>query len=179
MNCFLIVWSSAVGAKNVNMAFRKYMERGSAIVDVASCAAYDLPDIAVHHGVFELAEYHEDEFVQKMLSEVGYARKNQPGLAYRLSKTFVVWYAKKCAFAYGKDGIRVASVSPGLIDTETGALEAEHAAHMIENSAEHRMGTPDEIGFALAAIADERNSFLAGVDVIVDGGGLNGKQFLT
>lgn len=41
------------------------------------------------------------------------------------------------------------------------------------------MGTPEEIGFALAAIADERNSFLAGVDVIVDGGGLNGKQFLT
>ena len=105
MNCFLIVWSSAVGAKNVNMAFRKYMERGSAIVDVASSAAYDLPDIAVHHGVFELAEYYEDEFVQKMLSEVGYARKNQPGLAYRLSKTFVVWYSKKCAFAYGKDGI--------------------------------------------------------------------------
>ena len=81
MNCFLIVWSSAVGAKNVNMAFRKYMERGSAILDVASCAAYDLPDIAMHHGVFELAEYHEDEFVQKTLSEVGYARKNQPGLA--------------------------------------------------------------------------------------------------
>ena len=103
--CTSSICINAVGAKNVNMEFRKYMERGSAIVDVASCAAYDLPDIAVHHGVFELSEYHEDEFVQKMLSEVGYARKNQPGLAYRLSKTFVVWYSKKCAFAYGKDGI--------------------------------------------------------------------------
>ncbi len=69
------------------------------------------------------------------------------------------------------------SVSPGLIDTDTGAIEAEHAAHMIENSAEHRMGTPEEVGFALATIADERNSFLCGVNVIVDGGGTNGKNF--
>ncbi|MCR5826636.1 MAG: SDR family oxidoreductase [Oscillospiraceae bacterium] len=168
---------NAVGTKNVNMEFRKYLERGSVIVDMASCAAYDLPDIAVHRGAYELAEYQEDAFVQKLLSETGYARKDQPGLAYKLSKRFVIWYAQKCAYAYGKDGIRVVSVSPGLIATETGALEAEHAAHMIENSAEHRMGTPEEVGFALATIADERNGFLAGVDVIVDGGGTNGKQF--
>lgn len=40
-----------------------------------------------------------------------------------------------------------------------------------------RMGTPDELGFAIATVADERNGYLAGVDVLVDGGSTNGKRF--
>ena len=39
------------------------------------------------------------------------------------------------------------------------------------------MGTPDELGFAIATVADERNGYLAGVDVLVDGGSTNGKSF--
>ena len=39
------------------------------------------------------------------------------------------------------------------------------------------MGTPDEPGFAIASVADERNGYLAGVDVLVDGGCTNGKNF--
>ena len=39
------------------------------------------------------------------------------------------------------------------------------------------MGTPDELGFAIATVADERNGYLAGVDVLVDGGSTNGKAF--
>ena len=40
------------------------------------------------------------------------------GFAYSLSKNFVVWYAQKCAFEYGLKGIRVVSLSPGLIATD-------------------------------------------------------------
>ena len=31
--------------------------------------------------------------------------------------------------------------------------------------------------FAIATVADERNGYLAGVDVLVDGGSTNGKAF--
>ncbi len=44
-------------------------------------------------------------------------------------------------------------------------------------AAEKRMGTPEELGFAIATVADERNGYLAGVDVLVDGGSTNGKNF--
>ena len=40
------------------------------------------------------------------------------------------------------------------------------------------MGTPEELGYALATVADERNGYLAGVDVLVDGGSVNGKNYL-
>ena len=34
------------------------------------------------------------------------------------------------------------------------------------------------MGFALATVADERNGYLAGVDVLVDGGSVIGKKFV-
>ncbi len=40
------------------------------------------------------------------------------------------------------------------------------------------MGKPEELGFAIASVADERNGYLAGVDILCDGGATNGKNFL-
>jgi hypothetical protein len=40
------------------------------------------------------------------------------------------------------------------------------------------MGKPEELGYAIATVADERNGYLAGVDVLVDGGSVNGKNFI-
>ena len=85
---------------------------------------------------------------------------NKSGMAYVLSKNFVVWYAQKCAHEYAQKGIRVVSVSPGLIGTGMGTQEVEKsdfAKQMIERTCEHRMGRPEELGFAIATIADERN----------------------
>ena len=170
---------NAVGTKNVNMEFFKYMEKGSVIVDVASNSAYSLPAILIQHGTYKLAEYEEDEFVKKMLGETAMARGayEKAGMAYALSKNYVIWYAQKCAFEYGKKGIRVCSVSPGLIDTDMGNLEKEQGAKLISYSAEERMGTADELGFTIAMIANVRSGYLAGTDVLIDGGSTNGKNF--
>ena len=67
-------------------------------------------------------------------------------------------------------GIRIASLSPGLIATDMGNLEAKDGGMLIPFAAEKRMGKPEELGFAIATVADERNGYLAGVDVLVDGG---------
>lgn len=172
-----IVRVNAVGTKNVNMEFRKYMDEGGVIVDIASCSAYLLPEIAIQRDVYALAEYQEDEFVKRVMREIGLTFYEKNGFASEVSKCFVIWYAQKCAFEYAKDGIRVVSVSPGLVATETGIKEAAHAGKLAEHSAEGRIGTPEEVGFAIASVADERNSFLAGVDIVVDGGAMNGKRF--
>ena len=40
------------------------------------------------------------------------------------------------------------------------------------------MGRVEELGFAIAALADERNGYLAGVDILCNGGSTTGqKQF--
>ena len=45
---------------------------------------------------------------------------------------------------------------------------------MLVFSCENRMGTPEELGFAIATLADERNGYLAGVDILCDGGTIRG-----
>ena len=44
-----------------------------------------------------------------------------------------------------------------------GRLEAKEGGSLIGFSCEERMGKPEELGFALAMVADERNGYLAGV----------------
>ena len=105
---------------------------------------------------------------------------NKAGMAYTMSKNFVVWYAKKCAHEYASKGIRVVSVSPGLVETDMGTKEVERAdfaKKMAEATCGHRMGKAHELGFAIATIADERNGYLSGVDVLIDGGASSGKRF--
>lgn len=129
-------------------------------------------------SVRALAETDEELFLKKLLkkSSLPKGEYERSGFAYAMFKNFVVWYAAKCAFDYGKHGIRVVSLSPGLIATDMGNLEAGEGGSLIGYSAEERMGTPEELGFALATVADERNGYLTGVDILCDGGSTNGKK---
>ena len=64
-----IIRVNAVGTKNVNMEFYKYMNEGGVIVDVASSSAYQAPKLLVKHQIYEKAEYEEDDFVKLMTGE--------------------------------------------------------------------------------------------------------------
>ena len=171
---------NALGTVYMNQEFSKVMNPGSVIVDVSSNSAYILPSFIIPKKAYALAETDEEKFLKKLIKRSGLAKGEyqQKGFAYSLSKNFVIWYAKKCAFEYGKKGIRVVSLSPGLIATDMGNLEKEDGGMLIPFSAEERMGKPEELGYALATVADERNGYLAGVDVLCDGGSTNGmKEF--
>lgn len=169
---------NALGTVYVNQEFARYMEAGSVIVDISSNSAYALPKFLISKKIYALAETDEALFIKKILkrSKLAKGEYEQKGMTYAYSKNFVVWYARKCAFEYGKKGIRVVSFSPGLIDTDMGNLEKEEGGALIARTAEKRMGTAEELGFAIASVADERNGYLAGVDILCDGGATNGKN---
>ena len=176
-----IIRTNALGTKYVNSEFYKYMDEGGVIVDVSSSSAYQAPGILVKHQIYEEAETNEDAFIKHMVGESNLVRGdyNKSGLAYVFSKNFVVWYAEKCAFAYADKGIRVVSVSPGLIETDMGNLESDKgiSQELIRQTCFRRMGKPEELGFAIASIADLRNGYLCGVDVLIDGGASAGKKY--
>ena len=78
--------------------------------------------------------------MKKILKRANIARGDyqRAGFAYAMSKNFVCWYAAKCAFEYGKKGIRVVSLSPGLIATDMGNAEKENGAYLIDFVAEEK-----------------------------------------
>ncbi|MGH8009949.1 MAG: SDR family oxidoreductase [Candidatus Binatia bacterium] len=94
--------------------------------------------------------------------------------AYVASKHGVIGLTKTAALEYAKQGIRVNSVCPGLIQTpmverltsQTPQLgEALVAAEPIG-----RTGKPEEIGEAVAWLCSEAASFVTGHSMSVDGG---------
>lgn len=163
---------NALGTVYINEEFSKVMEKGSVIVDIASNSAYQLPSFILPKKAYKYADNDEELFLKKTLKLVRRIKDNykSAGLAYAISKNFVIWYAKKSSYEYGKKGIRVCSLSPGLIATSMGDLEKENGGFLIQKTCEKRMGTPEELGYAIAMVADEKNGYLAGVDVLVDGG---------
>mgnify|MGYP004600683303 FL=1 len=169
---------NALGTVYVNQEFSQKMNQGSVIVDIASMSAYSTPNFMIPKKAYPLAETDEALFLKKILklSALTKDEYQKKGLIYALSKNFVTWYAAKCAFDYGSKGIRVVSLSPGLIATDMGNLESGHGGSMLAFSCEGRMGTPEELGFAIATLADERNGYLAGVDILCDGGTIRGQK---
>ncbi|RCG26318.1 SDR family NAD(P)-dependent oxidoreductase [Streptomyces diacarni] len=75
------------------------------------------------------------------------------------------------------DGIRVAAVAPGAIDTPIGehrGLDAQRRAALRKWQIDHtplgRVGRPEEVASALVQLASDKASFLTGVVLPVDGG---------
>ena len=172
---------NAVGTVNINEGFRRIAGEGFALVNVASMGAYSIPDWAVPRRRFRYALTDPDTFYAKMKAACDLIPAGQrPGLAYSLSKRFVIWYSKAMAKDFGRHGARVVSVSPGSIDTDMGRLEeASGSAAMLAAASLKRFGTPDEIAEVLAFCASSRAGYLTGVDILVDGGVTSGMTLRT
>lgn len=96
------------------------------------------------------------------------------GLAYAYAKKALLAYVTNEAMAWGKEGKRLVSISPGLIDTDMGRLEAdaqkETFAAMRNLVALQRDGNPEEIASAALFLASDEASYITGCDLLVDGG---------
>ncbi|CAL9512809.1 glucose 1-dehydrogenase [Streptomyces sp. Tu 3180] len=100
------------------------------------------------------------------------AHRPAPGHAhYCASKAAVVMHARAAALEYGPWGVRVNTVSPGLIERE-GLEDAwpEGVRRWRRASAVGRLGRPEDIGDACVFLASRLASWVTGHDLVVDGG---------
>ncbi|WP_438487310.1 SDR family NAD(P)-dependent oxidoreductase [Streptomyces sp. S186] len=90
---------------------------------------------------------------------------------YCASKAAVVMHARAAALEYGPYGIRVNSVSPGLI-ARPGLAEdwPEGVARWQQAAPTGRLGRPEDIGDACVFLASPMASWITGHDLVVDGG---------
>ena len=90
---------------------------------------------------------------------------------YAVAKAGLVMHARAAALELGPDGIRVNTVSPGLVD-RPGLEEAwpEGVASWREHAPLGRLATAEDIGDACVLLASPAASFITGQDLAVDGG---------
>jgi NAD(P)-dependent dehydrogenase (short-subunit alcohol dehydrogenase family) len=96
-----------------------------------------------------------------------------PSMAYQLSKFGLIRMCQRNAARWGRQGVRIMSLSPGLINSPQGA--GGYAAHpekygLVQSTPLQREGTMIEIADAVEFLVSDRASFINGIDLLVDGG---------
>jgi glucose 1-dehydrogenase len=93
--------------------------------------------------------------------------------AYSSAKAALIMLCKQMALEWGEHGIRVNSISPGMIKTpmtqaiyrdETVARQREAIVPL------RRIGSPDDVARLVAFLIDPSNRYITGENIMVDGG---------
>lgn len=107
--------------------------------------------------------------------------KGANGLAaYASSKWGVRGLTKVAAMELGHVGIRVNSVHPGGVDTVMTNYEGvarEKVSERFRNIPLQRVGAPEEIARATLFLASDDASYIAGSEIVVDGGMTTGQYY--
>lgn len=168
---------NAVGTINIDEEFAEVMGEGSCILNVSSMSAYMLPPDKLPRQIYKLALTDVAAFqsaANQMIASV--PEEQRTGMAYTISKNFVVWYTSRAAVKYGKKGIRIVSIAPGTFSTPMGDIEGEEAAGFAIRGAMGRVGRPEEIAKMMAFMVSDECSYLCGVDILYDGGSIAAMQ---
>ena len=89
---------------------------------------------------------------------------------YSASKAAVIGLTKALAREVAPSGITVNCIAPGVIDTPMNkGFDEETMAQLREETPVGRIGTPEDVAHAIAFFADEKNSFITGQILSVDG----------
>jgi 3(or 17)beta-hydroxysteroid dehydrogenase len=94
-------------------------------------------------------------------------------MGYNAAKGAIRVLTKSAAVQYGKDGIRVNSVHPGLMPpmlTSVTAADPALREKVLATVPLGRAGTADEAACAVLFLASDEASYITGTELVVDGG---------
>lgn len=94
-------------------------------------------------------------------------------LAHSTAKAGIVAMTRQLAMEGRDHGIRVNSISPGVIETNQTREQLKDpkwSGYMLGKALLGRLGQPEEVANVALFLASDESSYVTGIDIIVDGG---------
>lgn len=96
-----------------------------------------------------------------------------PAAAHSAAKGAVIGLTRQLAVEGRHHGVRVNTISPGLIETNQSGPLLENpawAGPMLAKIMLNRLGRPEEVANAALFLASDESSYITGANIVVDGG---------
>lgn len=113
------------------------------------------------------------DLIEPFVESMGPMAGGTSGISYSMSKRATLSICERRAGAWGQQGARIVSISPGMILTPMGRQEMEKtagAAQMAQMAPAGRAGVATDIAAAALFLASDQASYITGCDLKVDGG---------
>ncbi|MGB7284492.1 MAG: SDR family oxidoreductase [Candidatus Acidiferrum sp.] len=107
------------------------------------------------------------------IASVSGLRPQLHGLLYSATKAALIMMTQVYALELGAKGVRVNTISPGLIKTSLSEYywkNDERNADRFSRQPVARIGRPAEVAEVAVFLASDRSSYLTGQNIVVDGG---------
>ena len=165
-----------VSSEMLMAALEPVLAPGSVVVPIASMAGHMMPAIPEIDALLKAPL--DDGFIQSIGAAVeamggSGGDVGKRGVSYSLSKRGVHLLTERWAMALGPQGVRVVSISPGVIHTPMGLAENAQtpgAADTMNAAVVGRIGTPMDIAMAARFLCSDEAGFITATDLKVDGG---------
>ncbi|WP_250504204.1 SDR family oxidoreductase [Caballeronia sp. AZ7_KS35] len=120
---------------------------------------------------FPLLKEHKGTVI--VISSIGAFKSVIGNPAYAASKAGVFGLTRTLGDAWGRDGVRVNGIAPGMIATKMTRVTTEHPDRLkeaLETISLGRLGLPEDIAHMALFLASPMASYVTGQTMVVDGG---------